>query len=44
MFLKIEILLIPLLAVNHIFEIIEEFHPYNITPLRTLPMLSFTRV
>jgi hypothetical protein len=30
---EIEILFIPLLASNHIFEISEEVYPYTMTPL-----------
>jgi hypothetical protein len=44
MFLKIGILLIPLLANSHIFEIIEEFQPYTMIPLKTSTILYFTRV
>ena len=41
---KIEFLLIPLLAIRHIFEISEEVHPYTMTPLWTSLILSFPPV
>jgi hypothetical protein len=39
MLLKIEILLIPLLANSHIFEISENFHPQLVTHARDIDEL-----